>query len=251
MNEITQGTVLLTFLLFCRIGGCLMLMPGFGSGRIPVQVRLFLAASVTLALAPILIPVVQPALAGATAATIMQLILSETLVGAMIGTMARLFFLALQFMGTAASMLVGYSGMADASIEENEPAPAMATLFTLTATVLLFALGLHVDVMRALVASYSVLSMTDLYDPQFGLSKVTDAASDSFILIAQLLAPFLAYSLIVNFLFGILNKLTPIIPVYFISAPFVMTGGLLLLYFTFKEALTLFLSTFQMFLANG
>jgi len=251
VTEITQGTVLLTFLLFCRIGGCLMLMPGFGSGRIPVQVRLFLAVSVTLALAPLLIPVVQPALAGATAPTIAQLILSETLVGAMIGTMARLFFLALQFMGTAASMLVGYSGMADTAIEENEPAPAMATLLTLTATVLLFALGLHVDVMRALVASYSVLSMTDLYDPQFGLSKVADAASDSFILIAQLLAPFLAYSLIVNFLFGILNKLTPIIPVYFISAPFVMTGGLFLLYFTFKEALTLFLSAFQMFLANG
>jgi flagellar biosynthetic protein FliR len=93
--------------------------------------------------------------------------------------------------------------------------------------------------------------VTDLFDPQFALAKVTDAASDSFMLIAQLAAPFLVYSLIVNFLFGIMNKMTPLIPVYFISAPFVLAGGLLLFYFTFREALTLFVTGFQTFLSNG
>lgn len=251
MIPISAGTVLLTFLVFCRIGGCLMLMPGFGSARIPAQVRLFLAVSVTLALAPIIVPIVEGDLSKATVPTIAQLIASETLIGSVIGVMARIFFLALQFMGTAATMLMGFSGMADSPIEENEPAPAIATLLTLTATVLLFATGLHVEVMRALVASYSVLTVTDLYNPQFGLAKVTDSASDSFIIIAQLLGPFLAYSLILNFLFGILNKMTPMIPVYFISAPFLMAGGLLLLYVTFSEALTLFISGFQAFLSNG
>jgi len=243
--------VLLTFLVFCRIGGCLMIMPGFGSPRVPVQVRVFLAVSVTLALAPIIIPEVEGDLGKATPPAIAQLILSETMIGVVIGIMARIFFLALQFMGTAAAMLVGFSGMADPPVEEGEPAPAVATLLTLTATVLLFVTGLHVEVMRALVASYSVLTVVDMFDPQFALAKVTDAASDSFILIAQLTSPFLVYSLIVNFLFGIMNKMTPLIPVYFISAPFVLAGGLLLLYFTFSEALTLFISGFQMFLSNG
>ncbi|MBN8911417.1 MAG: flagellar type III secretion system protein FliR [Rhizobiales bacterium] len=251
MTTITPGMVLVTFLVFCRIGGCLMLMPGFGSARIPAQVRLFLAVSVTLALAPLLIPVIEGDLAKATVPTVVQLIASETLIGALLGVMARIFFLALQFMGTAASMLMGFSGMGDAPIEDNEPSPAIATMLTLTATVLLFATGLHVEVMRALVASYSVLTVTDFFNPQFALAKVTDAASDSFILVAQLLSPFLAYSLIVNFLFGIMNKFTPVIPVFFVSAPFLMAGGLLLLYVTFSEALTLFLSGFQMFLANG
>lgn len=242
---------MLTFLVFCRIGGCLMIMPGFGSPRIPQQVRVFLAVSVTLALAPLLVPQVQGDLGKAMPINIGQLILSETLVGASIGVMARIFFLALQFMGTAVAMLIGFSGMADAPIDEGEPAPAIATLLTLTATVLLFTTGLHIEVMRALVASYSVISVTDLFDPRFALSKVTDSASDSFILIAQLTGPFLAFSLIINFLFGIMNKMTPLIPVYFISAPFVLAGGLLLLYFTFSEALTLFITGFQTFLANG
>lgn len=147
MITITAGTVLLTFLVFCRIGGCLMIMPGFGSPRVPVQVRVFLAVSVTLALAPIIIPEVEGDLGKATPPAIAQLILSETMIGVVIGIMARIFFLALQFMGTAAAMLVGFSGMADPPVEEGEPAPAVATLLTLTATVLLFVTGLHVEVM--------------------------------------------------------------------------------------------------------
>ena len=55
-------TVLLVFLLFCRIGGCLMLMPGFSSARVPVQVRLFIAVAVTLALTPLLLPALRAAL---------------------------------------------------------------------------------------------------------------------------------------------------------------------------------------------
>jgi flagellar biosynthetic protein FliR len=248
---INAGTVALTFLVFCRIGGCLMVMPGFGSSRIPMQVRLFLAVSISLVLAPILVPVVEGDLSKLTIPVYGQLIASEALIGGMIGLMARIFMLALQFMGTAAAMLVGFSGQPDAPVDEIEPAPAIATMLTLTATVLLFATDLHVEVMRALVSSYSVLKVTDLYNPQFALAKVTDATADSFMLIVQLTSPFLVYSLIINFLFGIMNKMTPNIPVYFISTPFVVAGGLFLFYFTFSEALKLFLSGFRNFLVNG
>ncbi len=47
--------ILGTFILFCRIGACLMLMPGFSSPQIPTQVRLFMALAVTLSLTPLLI----------------------------------------------------------------------------------------------------------------------------------------------------------------------------------------------------
>ncbi len=146
MIPITAGMVLLTFLVFCRVGGCLMMMPGFGSSRVPMQVRVFLAVSITLVLAPLLVPVLEGDLSKATVPTVGQLIFSESLIGIMIGVMARIFFLALQFMGTAASMLMGFSGTPDTAVEESEPAPAMATLFTLTATVMLFVTGLHFEI---------------------------------------------------------------------------------------------------------
>ena len=251
MIQITEATVFLTFLLFCRIGACIMLMPGFGSPRVPVNVRVFLAVSVTLALSPILAPLIETDLAKLSSVAWAQLIASETLVGAIIGVMGRIFMLALQFMGTTAASLIGFSGMADPPIDETEAAPAIATLFTLTATVLVFLTGLHLEIFRALVSSYSVIHITDPFDVSFALAKVTDATSDSFMLVAQLASPFLVYSLVVNFLFGVMNKLSPLIPVYFISAPFVLAGGLILLYFTFGEALRLFLAGFQNFLVNG
>jgi flagellar biosynthetic protein FliR len=249
--SIAPATILFTFLVFCRIGGCLMLMPGFSSPRVPVQVRLFLAIAVTGALAPILVPALATALPALPPATVTQLIASETLTGAVFGLMGRTFLLALQFMGTAAASFMGFTGQTDPPVEESEPAPAVAALLTLTATVVIFAADLHIEVLKALVSSYSVLRVTDLLDVQFALGKLTDASSDAFFLVARLSGPFLVYSLVINFLFGIANKMAPQIPAYFISFPFVLAGGLLLFYFTFGEVLRLFIAGFETLIAAG
>jgi flagellar biosynthetic protein FliR len=228
-----------------------MVMPGFASPRVAMHVRLYLAVSVTLALAPLLLPGITSALSGVAPAGVAQLILSETLIGTVIGLMARIFMFALQFMGVATASMIGFSGMADPPVEESDPAPAVATMLTLTATVVLFLTGLHLEILRALVASYSVVGVADLFDPKFALTKLTNTASDAFFLVGQLASPFLVYSMIVNFLFGVMNKLAPQIPVYFISFPFVLAGGLLLFYFTFAEILRLFMRGFETFLVNG
>ena len=39
MTPFPPDTVLHAFLIFCRIGACLMLMPGFSSPRVPVRFR--------------------------------------------------------------------------------------------------------------------------------------------------------------------------------------------------------------------
>ena len=44
----TQNAIIVAFLAFCRIGACFMLMPGYSSVRIPMQVRLFTAIAVSL-----------------------------------------------------------------------------------------------------------------------------------------------------------------------------------------------------------
>ena len=127
-----------------------MLMPGFSSARVPVQVRLFIAVAVTLALSPLLVPVLRAALPQVTPDAMLALIVSETVVGALIGLMGRLFFLALQFMATAAAMFIGFSNMPGAPIEDTEPVPAFAALITLTATLLFFLTDQHWEVLRAL-----------------------------------------------------------------------------------------------------
>ncbi len=57
----------------------------------------------------------------------------------------------------------------------------------------------------------------------------TDALSAAFLATLRIAAPFIVFAILVNFSVGLVNKLTPSIPVYFISMPFVLgraAGGL-------------------------
>ena len=251
MTLVPPETILVVFLLFCRIGGCLMLMPGFSSSRVPVQVRLFVAVAVTLALTPILLPTINMAIPKPDPPLVVRLIFSETLTGALIGLIGRLFYMALQFMATAAAQLAGFNPVGGAPIEDAEPLPTLATFITLTATVLLFVTDQHWEVLRALLASYSVIPINEPVAPALGLARLADAFSSTFILALQISSPFIVYALIINLMVGIANKLVPQIPVFFISMPFVLAGGLLLLYFTIGEALRLFMAEFVAWLTTG
>jgi flagellar biosynthetic protein FliR len=251
MSAIGPDTVLSVFLLFCRIGGCLMLMPGFSSVRVPAQVRLFIALSVTLALAPMLEPTLRATLADRSSARVLSLIVSEVAVGAMIGVMGRVFFLALQFMAMAAAMFVGIGSMPGTPIDDTEPLPPLATLITLTATVLLFLTDQHWEVLRALLASYVALPVNEPFAIDFSLGKVVDAFTSAFTIALQISSPFLVYALIVNLMLGLANKLIPQIPVYFISTPFVLAGGFVIFYLTIGESLRLFMMGFMGWLAAG
>lgn len=63
-------------------------------------------------------------------------------------------------------------------------------------------------------------------------------------------SPFVIYGTIVNLAIGLANKLTPTIPVYFISLPFVLFGGLLLLYLTGRELVLQFSIAFAAWLSG-
>ena len=251
MTPFDNNTVMLTFLLFCRIGGSLMFMPGFSSSRIPAQARLFLAVATTLALAPLLLPTLSETMTGFSPLTGFRTLVSESLIGITIGLMGRVFFLALDFMGTAVASFVGFSNVPGIPLESAEPNPTIAALITLTAVTLFFLTDLHWEVLRGLVASYRVLPVAEGYSAQFGLIQFTDALSNAFMLAMQISAPFIIYSIAINVLFGIINKLTPQIAVYFVSLPFVVLGGLFVLYFTLGEILTIFTKSFGKWLING
>jgi flagellar biosynthetic protein FliR len=243
-------TVLATFILFCRIGACLMLMPGFSSPRVPMRVRLFVAIAITLALAPLLVDGVRDSIPDGSAVGVLELIFSETLIGALIGLMGRMFFLALQFAGASIAMLVGLPNTPDTMIEETDPVAAVTSLFTLTAVILLFITDLHWEILRALVDSYAAVPVAEQLAPNFGVIKLVDSLHEAFLLAMRITAPFIVYSVTINLMFGILGKMTPQIPVYFISIPFVLAGGGIILYFAFGELMQVFIAGFTAWLAD-
>ena len=243
--------VLASFVLFCRIGACLLVMPGFSSPRVAPQVRLFLALAVTLALSPLLMPEALPAIDDLAAATIARLAVSELLTGLFIGLLGRAFFAALETLATAVTMAVGYGNIPGTLIDETQPVPELVSMITLGAVLLLFITDQHWEVLRALAASYAALPLDEPFSARFALAEIADTLSAAFVLALRVTAPFIVYSLIVHLAVGLINKLVAQIPVYFISLPFVLAGGLFLLYLTAGQLLRLFIDGFSAWLQTG
>jgi flagellar biosynthetic protein FliR len=58
------------------------------------------------------------------------------------------------------------------------------------------------------------------------------------------------YGILINVLFGILGKLIPQVPSYFVSIPFLLMGGLFLLYLMLPEMLKIYFDAFSTALNN-
>lgn len=240
---LSQGVIIAAFLAFCRIGACFMLMPGTSSVRVPLQVRLFVSVAVTFGLLSFLWDRIYP-FADPSPILLVPMIASELLVGGLIGVMTRLYMEALRFIGAAIAMQIGLTSMGGPAIEEPEPQAALAEIISLSALLFLFVFDFHHEVVRALISSYEVAPVNVFFNPQAALVDVTDTLSEAFLMVLRLGSPFVAYAILVNLTIGFVNKLTPQIPVYFISLPFVIAGGMFIFYFAIGTMLSLFADGF-------
>ena len=159
MSEAAVAAVSGLFLVFCRVAGCLMILPGFSSPQLPVRVRLLLAIACSLALAPAVLPQVMPVVQKPSA-SLPYVILSEVFSGLTIGFAGRIIFTALEFMGTAMASFLSLGATPGIPLEDHEPGTLLATPLTLTATVLVFLADLHHEALRALVSSYAILPVS-------------------------------------------------------------------------------------------
>jgi len=246
---IGPDTVLATFAIFCRVGACLMIAPGFSSSQVPVRIRLYLAIAVSLALAPMLIPEVQPLLADAAVSALLGLLFGELARGLLFGLIAHLLFMALQVITVAITQLIGLSSMPGTALPDAQE-PALANLFSITAATLMFVTGLHGQLIRGLVDSYAALPPGAGFGVQPALADIAEKGGVAFLAALRIGGPFIAYSVLVNFAIGITSKLAPQIPVFFIATPFVMLGGLFLLLFSLHDILSYFVAAFDTWLAG-
>lgn len=251
MSAEATATILSIFLIFCRIGACLMLLPGYSSVRIPTNIRLFIALAISLAVSPGLLPDIRPLLASAGDDMRLQMIVTELLNGAMIGLLGRIFMIALQFGANFVANAIGMGQAVGAPIDEAEAASSIVSLITMAATVMIFSLNLHAEVLKAILASYRTMPVVDGFAARSGLVQITDNLDETFLLCLRIASPFVVYAVIVNFAIGLMNKMTPQIPVYFISMPFVIAGGMMLLGVSIGDFLRIFLDNYQRWVFAG
>ncbi len=224
-----------------------MVLPGISSERIPMQARVFFALAVSIAIAPLVMaqiqPVVQP-----NAETMLYYILTETMIGLLLGFFVRIFFLALEFGAIAAANFVGYGSVFAHAIESSESTTPLAMIVTLPATALFFILDLHILILDLLQRSYTMFPPVQPFDFEPTLRALTTTLGAAFRLAMQVGAPLIVFSLSINLLLGFLNKMVPQIPIYFVSTPFLLLGGLLVFYFLVGAMLLNFHATLMSYI---
>lgn len=105
--SLTLGPQIATLfiLVFARVGTLVMLMPGLGERIVPGRIRLSLALFLTLAMMPMVQPLLPSAISRPEAA--LAVLLLEIAVALMIGLTARLVIASLQTAGNFVSQSLG------------------------------------------------------------------------------------------------------------------------------------------------
>lgn len=243
MIDDPQGTVLALFVVLCRVGGCMMVLPGFTSARLPVMIRMLTAMAVAMALLPLLWDTIYPRVSG-DRVTFIFLIVNELAVGVMYGMLARFFTLGLQFTGTVITLMIGFNSPPAPDVLEDTAENQLTNMISFAGLMVLFALDFHHIVFRAVIDSYSSMPPGALFSSQKSLITLTDTLDQTMHIMLRLASPFVLYGLMFNLSIGLINKLAPQIPIYFISTPYLLMGGLFMLYLSVAALLRLFANAF-------
>lgn len=242
---------LVMFLVFCRIGGCVLFAPGLSSARIPMQIRLLMTVSIALALMPILLGTVRQAVGDQLQTGLPALIATESIIGSAIGLMGRLFLLALQFSANVISSTIGLAGIPGVPLDEAEAGSPLSSLMSSMAVLILLILGLHVEMLRAIVDSYRILPPGEMFSAGLLAGRVLEVLSQTFFLALRLGGPFIAYGIIVNMSVGLANRFAPHVSVYYATTGAVILGGFGLLLLLIGDVMVVFVAAYESWLARG
>lgn len=246
-----ESPILPGFVLFCRVGGCLMTAPGFSSDRIPMRSRLFLALAVSVALAAPLMADLRKAVDLLHPASVVAALLAELTVGVCLGLLSRFYFLALETLATSVAMSFGLGNIFGGAIAESEAVPALSSFIVTTAATLLFVSDIHLELIRGLYLSYETAPVLAAPGPAALLDEIARLLAQSHLLALRICSPFLLFALIVNVAIGLLSRVTPQTQVYFVSGPLTIFLGLYAFFVISQDFFVAFASHFENWVLRG
>lgn len=236
------------FFIFCRLGGLLMLMPGFGENFIPARLRLLFAFVLTLVITPVIS--IPPLYNDILSPDTLIILAQEIIVGLFLGVLSRIFLNALQITANIMGLHTSLSSAVMFNPALGSQDSVVSGIFMMGATTLIFATETHHLIIESLVRSYTVFPLMDPL-PLPDLNKhVVDTVAQSFKLGVQLSFPVMIVATVLNVASGLLNRLMPQMQVFFMVMPLQILSGFMLIGFSISLVLNLFINHFQSFLQN-
>ena len=227
LHDLLAVNIYKLIVLFARLGTVMMLLPGLASTVVYARARLVLALLVAFLLVPTLgskLPDMPPDPLG-----LFLLILREATVGAFLGMVAQILMVPMDFAGSTIGYAVGLTNMFTYDPITEQQSQLMTGFLNMVAVALVFVTDSHHLMLRAIADSYALFAPdADLLTGDLS-QHLTRVLGDSFVTGFRLASPLLVFSLAFNTGLGLLNRLVPQIPVYFVGLPIQIMGGLAIL----------------------
>ncbi|MET0288040.1 MAG: flagellar biosynthetic protein FliR [Pseudoxanthomonas sp.] len=213
--------------IMLRTGAMLMAMPLVGTRAVPARVRVLLAGTLSVALAPILPPL--PAWGGFNAVTVLS-ILREVSLGVAMGFMLRLVFEAGAFAGELVSQGMGLSFAQMADPLRGTNSGVTSQWFYLAFGLMFFASDGHLAMISLLVRSYQALPVgMAIPDVNAMLAVAPDFLPAVLRGGLSLALPIMIAMLATNLAFGVLAKAAPQLNPVQLGLPVALLMGMSLL----------------------
>ena len=200
-----------------RVAGFVSAIPILIGAQTPTQVK----AGLVFMIALVLFPVMEPFIPDASyqPATFLLLIITETLLGSMIGLIARMIFTAVEYGGTVIGYQMGFAA-ANVFDPQNERQISLISQFQNIFAILIFLTidGHHVFLQVA-AESYKLLPPGVFNITGEAIPYLLTLSSRIFFLGIQFSAPILAVLLLSGLILGIMARVFPQLNVFLLSFP--------------------------------
>lgn len=217
-------------LVLTRITGLLAALPGLGNDRLPLPVRAALAALLALVIAPTL-PPMKALPTGLWDFTAVMAV--ELAVGLLIGTLVAFVFSAVSFGANLVDIQTGFSFVQFVNPVDPQPAAIAGTLLAQVVLLLLFASGLHHQVILALADSYRLVPLGGVLKTNgLGLAALSGALLAKGL---QMAAPVLFALFLVDVLEGFGARFMPQLQLLQLSFPLKIAIGVIILGYVLME----------------
>lgn len=243
LEQLIPNNVFALAMVFARIGGAIMLLPGFGEVFVPRRVRLMIALAVTLVVAPLVTRELPPTPQGPLA--MMGQLGSELIIGIFLGALARMMLAALHVAGVIAGFQTSLSNAQLFDPAGAEQSSLLGSLLHVMGVFVIFAANLHYMMIGGLVQSYQLFvpgAPLPIGDLSMAAVRVI---GQSFVLGVQIATPFIVSGMLFYLGLGLLARLMPQVQVFFIVVPIQLALGFIVLALTLSAGMMWFLGGFQ------
>jgi flagellar biosynthetic protein FliR len=222
---------------FVRIGACLMVAPIFGAAFVPPRMRIMLAGTITLLIAPLIsMPSgIEPLSIAGVIVTIHQL-----LIGAATGFALQVIFDSLAMGGQLLANSMGLSFAFNVDPQHGASTPVVGTIYLLMVTLTFLALNGHLAMIETLVNGFHTMpiALTGFTGEQWW--RLVEWGNQLFAGALAVALPGMTALLIVNLGFGVMSRAAPSLNMFAVGFPITLVFGLLIMLMGLPTVVTSF-----------